>query len=299
MTIEASYQTVETVSGTLEAPTPIHLYYPDEGLGALYRRTMLNEYFANLIRRTNIHTVAEVPVDSHGIIGAGSLIFADLGCDVTLISDDREVLTRAQALMDFNNVQGIRYLHSPLDHISAEGNAFDLAWNFDGLLPVPDQAQLLREMSRIAKSAYVVVPFAYSYGQLMHYVYHSLTRTSCDVSGPRHWMHKQPIQHVLGEENMVMLDDGFIDVPWWPSFPELPNMVRGLLGRAPVQVPEGGIPEANPNYVTPEDLPEMKDKVERSAFVERGKWPGLVRRFFAHNLYVFGCKPEYRHALGL
>jgi len=278
----------------------VHLYYPTEGFGNIYRRAMLNDLFTDLIRRTNIQTVAEVPLESYGIVGAGSLIFTQLGCEVTLISDDQAVLDRARALMSFNGVSQVHYLHSPLCSIPVADDTFDLTHNFDELLPLPDQEVFLRELCRISKATFVVVPNAYSYGQLMHYFYHRLMGTTCMHVGPRRWMHSKPIRDALQRGGMAIVGEGIIDVPWWPSFPELPNMVRRLLGRPAVEVDVREIPEANPNYVRPADVSTMRRKVERNAFIERGRlWPGPIKRLFAHNIYVIGCKTEYRQSLGL
>jgi len=261
---------------------------------------MLNEFFSDLIRRTNIRTVAEVPLESYGIVGAGSLIFTQLGCEVTLISDDQRVLDRARALMRFNGVSGVHYLHSPLHSIPVAADTFDLTWNFDELLPIRHRGAFLQELCRVSKATFVVVPNAYSYGQLMHAFYHWLMGTTCMHAGPRRWMRAKPIREALQRGGMEIVGEGIIDVPWWPSFPELPNMVRRLLGRPTVEVEAKGIPEAHPDHVPPADVPAMRRKVERSAFIERGRlWPGPIKRLFAHNLYVLGCKAEHRQSLGL
>ncbi len=279
---------------------PVHFFYPSEGFGNVYRRSMLNDFFTELIVRTNIRSVAEVPVECYGIVGAGSLIFTQLGCEITLVSEDQLALDRAQALMHFNGVPQVRYLHSPLHNIPVAADTFDLTWNFDEILTMPDKETFLQELCRISKATFVVVPNANSYGQLMHHWYHKFTGTTCMHAGPRPWMHPEPIANALKNAGMDIVDVGFIDVPWWPSFPELPNMVRRMLGRAPVEVTGQGIPEANPDYVRPADVPAMRRKVERSAFIEHGRWwPRPIRQLFAHNIYVLGCKPAYRHSLGL
>jgi hypothetical protein len=277
----------------------VHFFYPDEGFGNVYRRSMLNDLFTNLIRRTKIQKVAEVPLESYGIIGAGSLVFTQLGCDITLISEEQQILDRAKALMHFNGISHVQYIHSQRHHIPVADNTFDLAWNFDELLPLADKEDFLREMCRIAKAVFVVVPNAYSYGQMMHHYYHMLMRTTCLHAGPRQWMHRKPIRDALRQCGMTIVGQGMIDVPWWPSFPELPNMVRRMLGRPAVEVDVRGIPETNPDYVRPVDVPAMRRKVKRSGFVERGRWPSPIKWFFAHNIYVIGCKAAYRQQLGL
>jgi hypothetical protein len=278
----------------------VHLYYPAEGLGAIYRRTMLNDFFTDLIHHTDIHTVAEVPLDSYGMIGAGSLIFTQLGCEVTLISDDQAILDRARALMNFNGVSHMRYLHSPLYNITVAADTFDFTWSFDRLQALSDPEPFLQELCRISKATMVIIPNARNYGQYAHYVYHRLAGTTCEFVGPRRWMLRAPIRDALKRGGMTIVADGIIDAPWWPGFPELPNLVRGLLGRAPVTVDDSEMPEAKPQVVPPADVPHMRRQVERSAFFEHGRfWPGFVKSLFSHNVYVIGCKPGHRDELGL
>lgn len=278
----------------------IHYLYPSEGFGSVYRRVITNEFFSELIGRTKIKKVAEAPLDSYGIVGAGSLIFTQLDCIVTLIGEDQHLLDRAQALMEFNDIEGVNYVPSPIEKVALPTDEFDFTWNFDRLQTLRDPAAALREICRISKAALISVPNVYTYGQLPHYVYHRLTGTTCEYVGPRSWMKRAPIREILQSEGMEIVQEGVLDVPWWPGFPELPNLVRELLGRTPVGVDEQGTPEANPTVYDPEDLSDVTRQVSRAALFEKGGWwPGLVRLLFAHNVYVMGCKPEYRRELGL
>src|SRR5260221_12834679 len=135
--------TVTTSGSTppISTPRQMHFYYPEEGFGNVYRRVLTNDFFTHLVRTTRMRSVAEVPLDSYGIVGAGSLVFSQLGCEVTLISGDSAVLDRARLLMDFNGVQDVHYLLAGLEHIDAPTDAFDFPWSFDRLqvtrLPAP------------------------------------------------------------------------------------------------------------------------------------------------------------------
>jgi hypothetical protein len=280
----------------------IQLYYPAEGFGVLYRRVMTNDFCTDLIRSTNIQTVAEVPLDSYGIVGAGSLIFVQLGCRVTLISQSPELLDRARALMDFNGVSDVRYLHSSMDRIPVADNTFDFTWSFDRLQSLSNPTAFLQELCRVAKATMVSVPNAYNYGYYGHYLYHWMTGITCEYVGPRRWMRCAPIRAGLERGGMDIIAEGVIDVPWWPGFPELPDLVRRFLGRAPSHALESfrGTAEVNPQTVAQEDIPQLLRKTERSGFIERGRfWPKQIKRLFAHNVYVIGCKPQYRDELGL
>jgi hypothetical protein len=112
-------------------------------------------------------------------------------------------------------------------------------------------------------------------------------------------MRKGPIESALRHNGLAVVGNGFIDVPWWPEFPELPNLVRRALGRRPLELDYDSAPEANPQVVPDAEVAQLRRRVRQSAFIEQGPWPRLFKLLFAHNLYVIGCKPQYRRELGL
>jgi hypothetical protein len=277
----------------------MHLYYPGEGFGNVYRRVLTNDFFTSLIRRTSIKSVAEVPLDSYGIVGAGSLIFSQLGPEITLVSDEPTVLDRARMLMEFNGLQHVNYVLSSLNQLNLPTDRFDFTWSFDRLQVLSNPTVFFRELCRVSKSTMVMVPNADNYGQVAHRIYHHLDGKPCDYVGPLHWMREAPVERALEANGMTIVARGFIDVPWWPEFPELPNLVRQALHRPTVQLDPGSTPEAQPDFVPDDLVPYLQRRVRRSAFIELGPWPHWLKRLFAHNLYAIGCKPHYRSELGL
>jgi hypothetical protein len=281
-------------------PDNICLYYSEEGFGAIYRRFMLNIFFAEMIRQTNIRKVGEVPLDSYGVIGAGSLIFTQLDCTVTLISDGEDILDRAKALMEFNQVSGVEYIHSSLYDINLPDDRFDFTWSFDRFQTLSDKKRFLQELCRISKATMISVPNAYNYGQYLHHFYHIIQGTTCEYVGPRKWMRRATLRDSLEGIGMEIVTDGIIDAPWWPGFPELPNLIRNLIGRESVSVDKDDKPEVNPRFIPPNEVSSLKKRVERSAFFERCRlWPMFIKVLFSHNVYVVGCKPKYRNQLGI
>jgi hypothetical protein len=146
----------------------------------------------------------------------------------------------------------------------------------------------------------VIVPNAYNYGQYAHYLYHRVRASTCDYVGPRALTRSAPVRDALKRRGMAIIDEGLIDIPWWPLFPELPNLIRGALRRAPVVFDPAQRPELNPDVVPPAAVPELKRRIHRAAVIERSSWvPGFIKFLFAHSVYVLGCKPRFRKALGL
>lgn len=292
-----SNPTTAIASGNGQAP-PVHLYFPAvEGFGETYRRVMLNEYFGRLLDRAHLKTVAELPLDDYGVVGAGSVVFAQRGCQVRLVSDDRSLLAAGMRVFEHNRLQpAVSLVEGPLTALPVPDSSYDLGWNFDRLLVQPSPTEFLREMARVCKAVFVCVPNAHNYGQYAHYVYHKLRGDRCAYVEPRAWMARKPVRETLERLGLVVVDEGLIDVPWWPGFPELPDLARRLLGKRLGDSPLRQKP------VPPASAAEEQrwlEKVAQSAFIERGRWPALVRQLFAHNVYVLAVKPAFRTALGL
>jgi hypothetical protein len=275
-----------------------HLYFPAvEGFGETYRRVMLNEYFSRLLDRTRIQTVAELPLDDYGVVGAGSVIFAQRGCQVRLVSDDRSLLVAGMSVFEHNRLQpAVQLVQGPLTNLPVPDDSYDLGWNFDRLLTMPSPPDFLREMARVCKAVYVCVPNAHNYGQYPHYLYHKVKGDRCAYVEPRAWMQRKPVRATLQQLGLEVVDEGLIDVPWWPGFPELPDLVRRVLGKRLSDSPLRQQP------VPPASQAEEQrwlDKVAQASFIERSRWPEVVRRLFAHNVFVLAVKPAYRAELGL
>jgi hypothetical protein len=273
-------------------------YFPAvEGFGETYRRVMINDYFSQLMGRTHLETVAELPLDDYGVVGAGSLIFAQHACQVKLISDDRSLLEAGLRVYALNHiVDRVDTLCAPLTALPVPDDSFDLGWNFDRLLTLVSPPNFLREMARVCKAVFVCVPNARNYGQYAHYLYHKLRRTTCAYVEPRAWMARRPVRETLRQLGLDIVDEGIIDAPWWPGFPELPDIVRSLLRR-----PTSGSPlrRAPVPIESQAEEEQWLKRVRRAAFIERSGWPEPMRLVFAHNVYVLAVKPEFRSRLGL
>jgi methyltransferase family protein len=279
---------------------PVYLYYPAEGFGCLYHRTMLNDFFTKFIGESKINSVAEAPLDSYGMVGAGSLIFTQLGRKLTLISQDKALLARGSSLFEFNAITDVNCLHSALDHIPVPADTFDFSWSYERIQAVSNASAVVDELCRVSKAVMIVVPNKYNYGQYSHYFYHRVSGTTCDYVGPNTLMRPKPIREMLRKRGLVILRKGMIDIPWWPLFPELPNLVRRVLGRTSVTIDPQKNPEANPEVVPLSDLSKLRERIEKAAVIERSSWiPNFIKLLFAHSAYVIGCKPRYRAQLGL
>lgn len=263
------------------------LYFPSEGLGAIYRRYMLNEFFEKLCSQRKFLRIAEIPCDMYGAIGAGSLIFNILNCEVTFVHNDPVILDRAKMLWQSGGFTNVQFVKSDLYHLQFPESYFDFSWNFDRIQTLAVPSEFLGEMCRVSKMVMVIVPNAYNYGQYLHHVYHLFSSSKCDFVGPRTWMRLKQVRKTLIHAGMKVIDEGPIDVPWWPGFPELPNLVRRLFGKKPV-----GVTSDIPAPLSLNEWEEFREKVEKSTFIERSRLPMPLKVFFAHNCYVIAGKGD-------
>jgi hypothetical protein len=270
-----------------------HLYFPGaEGFGETYRRVMLNDYFQRLICNSSLRAIAEMPLDDYGVVGAGSVVFAQLGCQVYLVSDDESLLVQAPGVFRLNGLEmQVRPMLSNLHSLAVPDNVFDLGWNFDRLLALESRYDFLREMVRVCKVVFITVPNARNYGQYFHFVYHRLQGTTCPYVEPRDWMLRKTLRQALESLGMEVIEEGLIDVPWWPGFPELPDLVRAALHRKTMisRLRQNSVPPA-----TEAEEQQWLEKVWRASFIEQSRLPEAVRQFFAHNVYVLAAKPQHK-----
>ena len=258
------------------------LYFPQEGFGAIYRRRVLNEFMVELARETGAQSVAEAPLDTYGVPGAGSFVFSRLPCETTLISPHEELLSRAErAWRERLGVEPQTVQADPTDIPVADG-AYDLTWSFDRLQAEPDREGVVAELARVSRNALIIIPNAWNYAQPGHWLYHLVARPPCDFVGPRKWMRHGTIRRALEANGMEVVRCGLIDVPWWPGFPELPDLVRRMLK------PWGKRPVRDMDDVSLDEtaVHELLRKAERATFIERSRTPQWLRAPFAHNLYV-------------
>jgi hypothetical protein len=184
----------------------------------------------------------------------------------------------------FTNVQ---FVESDLYNLPFSENYFDFSWNFDRIQTLAAPSEFLGEMCRVSKMVMVIVPNAYNYGQYFHHIYHLLSNSKCDFVGPRTWMRLKQVRKTLIHAGMKVIDEGPIDVPWWPGFPELPNLVRRLFGKKPV-----GVTSDIPAPLSLNGWDEFREKVEKSTFIEKSRLPMPLKVFFAHNCYVIAGKGD-------
>jgi len=270
-----------TTIGAVDVAAP-EFYFPQEGFGAIYRRRVLNEFLVDLVAEAGIRSVAEVPLDSYGVAGAGSLIFGALGCETTLVSPSEERLEHAARTWRERLGKEPHLLQADPAEIPVADGTYDLTWSFDRLQAEPRKEAVLAECARTSGHALVIVPNAWNYGQPWHWLYHGVFGNPCDFVNPRRWLAVRPVRETLLEHGMESIREGLIDVPWWPGFPEIFAIVRRML--KPWSPPPE--PDLSDLALDTSVVNELVKKAEGAMYIERSRAPRFLRSPFAHNLYV-------------
>lgn len=222
-----------------------------EGYGTKYERFALNNFICEMVERYDITTVLEMPADGvMGIPGINSLIFAKLGCEVTVVHPSKEFLDNAKKIwdafgLDANFVKS-HWLDSKFDE-----NSFDLVWNFCVYGHFDDPKGVVREMLRVTKR-YIFIEFQniFNPGFHIHRLQHFLKKEPWDHGEPSK-LRFSNVKKTIEELKGMYVEEGGIDMPPWP---DIPINLKGTFHR--------GTPDSDlSNEVDKESFNELRPKV--------------------------------------
>jgi ubiquinone/menaquinone biosynthesis C-methylase UbiE len=265
-----------------QQPKP-RLYDFAEGFGSVYGRYVRKRLSQRLIRQYGIRSVLEAPCNAESYFaspGTQSVVFAQAGCQVTILHPDREIVDKTR---DFWERLGLRDTpvihHADLYHLPFPDNQFDLVWNFDYVPLFDDPPRFIAEMARVSRDlVMVIVPNRANIGYPLHALENKLSgKTS--LWGSSAWMAMRPVEQVMRRLGLDVVEHGLVDSPPWPGFDALAPLGK-LVRRNTVQKP--GADER-----TDADVEQM---LKKFTFVEDGPLPTPVKALFTHQLYVVGRK---------
>ena len=238
----------------------------DEGLGTVYERFMLDNYFESLLRRHNIKNVLEVPIfGMTGVSGINSIYFARHGCDVILVDDNKERIKYIEKVWnEINEKANIVYLES-IGKLPFKDSSFELVWNFASLDKVNNPELVIKEMLRVSsKFVLIFVPNNIQFVNIIYRIF-SNTKNSIKYSGIKK----------LCKGSII--DEGFLDIPPWP---DTKFSIKSKLGNAKSKKWRWSMVD----YLKG-DL-GIKNKAERYSFIEKSFLPNALKQFFAHHRFL-------------
>ena len=198
-----------------------YLFIFDEGYGTAYERHSLNRLVSKMVDKYDISEVLEMPTNGiMGIPGINSLIFAKIGCEVTVAHPSKEFLENAKKIW---NALGLDANFVKSDWINPEFNddSFDLVWNFCAFEHVDNPKKIVQEMLRITKKyIFVYIQNASNPGFFLHQFLHLLRKEPWDHGDPSR-MKLSYIADIINELNGRGIEIGGM----WPPWPALKEKI--------------------------------------------------------------------------
>ncbi|RJQ51145.1 MAG: class I SAM-dependent methyltransferase [Nitrospiraceae bacterium] len=270
----------------------------DEGLGTVYERFMLNNYFDELMASNDIKNVLEIPVyGMTGLTGINSVHLAMKGCKIVLADARKESVKEARELLEVLPVNG-RYevlLHEDMSRLPFRSDSFELVWNFAAIRHVGNADLLLNEMARVSsKFVLVFIPNRRQLGYILRkYIFDRRFFDTIDET----WIDLDRIKSHLKSRGMRIEDEGLIDIPVWPDTAvPVKNIFRKIIKEKSGSSDNTGQQIFKRfwnwdimNYYMGNN-PGLKDRISRLSFLERMPAPWHVKVFWAHHQYVLCSK---------
>jgi SAM-dependent methyltransferase len=260
----------------------------DEGLGTVYERFVLNNFFDSLIDVFQIHNVLEVPIyGMTGLTGINSVQFAQRGCSVILVDPEKENVDEALDLwktLPYSEQYYFKH-HEKLSELPFPDRSFDIVWNFAALWRVEGADDLLREMARVSsKLVLIMVPNRKQLGYLFRkYFWEKDFFNIVDES----WNDIKKISSILSLTGLRMIKKGVLDIPPWPDtcmpFGQLLEKLKmkksgrnGTISRWHWDIMR---------YYQGDD-PQLREKIKKFTLLEQTPAPWQLKAFWAHHRYV-------------
>ena len=276
----------------------------DEGYGTEYERYALDRFVSQMIDKYDITKVLEMPANGvMGIPGIKSLIFAELGCEVTVAHPSKDFLDGAKKIWDAFGLDA-NFAKSNWINSKFNDNSFDLVWNFCVFEHFDDPKRVIREMLRITKKyIFIEIQNVFNPGYPIHRLHHFVRREPWDHGSPSK-MKLSRITNIIKELNATTVETGATDMPPWPDINiRLKEMVSKktsdlILNEEPASKLRPAVTIKPMNRIINDIQPvefSMKREIVLHLFdvwyrVVESKAPASVKKIFAHHPYVIAEK---------
>jgi SAM-dependent methyltransferase len=194
-----------------------YLFIFDEGYGTEYERYALDRFVSRMVDKYSISKVLEMPANGiMGIPGIKSLIFAELGCEVTVAHPSKEFLENAKKIWDAFGLDA-NFVKSNWINTGFNDDSFDLVWNFCVFEHFDDPKRVIQEMLRVTKRyIFIEIQNVFNPGFPIHRIYHFVRREPWD-HGSLGKMKLSRITTIINELNATTVETGATDMPPWPD----------------------------------------------------------------------------------
>jgi len=269
----------------------------DEGLGTAYERYVVNYLFYDLVKKYNIKTVLEFPANGIlGMPGLNSLIFAKMGCKITLINNSKKTLKDFSKLWHAFNLNA-NYVQSDYKKTNLKNNSYDLVYGFCTFEHFSNPEEYIKEMVRLSKKYVLLfVQNNYNPGMYLHKLQHKINGQIWD-HGECKKMNAKTILNYLPTLNLKILNVSGIDMPPWPdinvklkkSYKDYnPNKLKRQLDN---RLLEKKLSDISNN----KDFKGVIKLFKKWYFLIERKIPGIIKIYLAHHPYVLAIKNDYEN----
>jgi len=262
----------------------------NEGLGLVYERLVLNDYLDQLVDRYETREVLEAPLyGMAGVSGINSVRLAQRGCRVTLVDDNAERLGDVERVWGELSLSASFVHQSPVTTLPFPDGSFDLVWNWAALWYLRDPATLVREMIRTSRRlVFIAMPNRLQVGYLLRrYVLERDFVNRVDES----WADIGRVRGILRGAGVSIIEEGVMDVPPWPDTVMPATEVLSRLGIRSARLNEKFSGDdwqwSTMDYYLGK-RPELRQQIERYAFLDRAQWPWQIKALWAHHRYLLG-----------
>ena len=256
----------------------------NEGLGLVYERIMLNDFLDRLMDRYALRTTLEAPIyGMAGVSGINSVRLAQRGADVTLVDCEPDRLDGVHRIWNELKLPAHVCLLNDLSRLPFDNRSFDLAWNWAALWYIPQPEALIRELVRVSRNlVFIAMPNRVQVGyQLRKYLLERDFVKYVDES----WADIGRVKKILRSAGTQLIDEGVLDVPPWPDTVMPAADVLKKLGLRSKQFSGSNWNWSSMDYYLGR-RPELKEQMERYAFLEHAPLPWQIKSIWAHHRYV-------------
>lgn len=272
--------------------------YPilNEGYGTEYERLSMNKLVSRFVTTYPIKTVLEMPANGiMGIPGINSLIFAKMGCDVTVSHPSQELLDDARAVWDCFGLEA-KFVQSPWIGSRFDDGSFDLVYNFCSLGHGDTYPQILEEMFRVSRSyIFLGIPNIHN---IFRFLQDESLYNGVDLPD---------LENIFQKFHARTLEKGAMDMPPWPDVNlRLKERMSGSRNEAGRRNCAGS--ELRPEVKT-KDLARIAQEIrsfrkpsfrEEMVYAIFNTWHSIIERhtpfwmkgYFAHHPYILAGKHD-------
>lgn len=284
-------------------------YYPlfNEGYGTEYERYALNKFASRMVDKYNISSVLEMPANGvMGLPGIKSLIFAKIGCDVTVAHPSDKFLNTAKKVWDALGLDA-KFVKSHWINSTFDSDSYDLVWNFCVYEHFDNPEAVVQEMLRVTrKYIFIEIQNVFNAGYPLHRIHHLLRREPWDHGNPSQ-MKLTDVKNVITACNASIAETGATDMPPWPDINiKLREMVSKKNSAQIQKIDKKPADELRPTVVLRDvgdvvsDICSFKKSTVKDDVVLRmfdfwyflveTKSPSIFKKFVAHHPYTIAEK---------